>query len=74
MRSRRPRAGWHTVAGSVVAAYLLAAAVVVGAHRLVAVPQWLALHLLVLGAGSTPCGKALRTSVNAGRDHRPCRG
>jgi nitrite reductase (NO-forming) len=36
----------------VVAAYLLAAAVVVAAHRLVPVPQWLALHLLVLGAAT----------------------
>jgi nitrite reductase (NO-forming) len=36
----------------VVAAYLLAAAVVVAAHRLMPVPQWLALHLLVLGAAT----------------------
>jgi nitrite reductase (NO-forming) len=35
-----------------VAAYLLAAAVVVAAHRVVPVPEWLALHLLVLGAAT----------------------
>jgi nitrite reductase (NO-forming) len=35
-----------------VTAYLLAAAVVVIAHDLVAVPEWLALHLLVLGAAT----------------------
>jgi nitrite reductase (NO-forming) len=49
---RRPRAAWHTAAGTVVAVYLLAAAVVVPAHRLVPVPRWLALHLLVLGAAT----------------------
>ena len=52
MGARRPRAAWHTAAGTVVAAYLLAAAVVVAAHRLVPVPEWLALHLLVLGAAT----------------------
>jgi nitrite reductase (NO-forming) len=36
----------------VVAIYLLAAAVVVAAHRAVPGPQWLALHLLVLGAAT----------------------
>jgi nitrite reductase (NO-forming) len=35
-----------------VVAYLLAAAAVVIAHRLVPVPWWLALHLLVLGAAT----------------------
>ncbi|HVB45239.1 MAG TPA: hypothetical protein VNF47_21395 [Streptosporangiaceae bacterium] len=35
-----------------MAAYLLAAAVVVAAHRVVPVPEWLALHLLVLGAAT----------------------
>jgi nitrite reductase (NO-forming) len=35
-----------------VAAYLLASAVVVAAHRVVPVPEWLALHLLVLGAAT----------------------
>jgi 2-hydroxychromene-2-carboxylate isomerase len=52
MGARRPRAAWHTAAGTVVAAYLLAAAVVVAAHRVVPVPRWLALHLLVLGAAT----------------------
>ena len=33
-----------------VSGYLLTAAVIVAAHDVVAVPQWLALHLLVLGA------------------------
>jgi nitrite reductase (NO-forming) len=49
---RRPRAAWHTGAGAVVAVYLLAAAVVVAAHGLVPMPEWLALHLLVLGAAT----------------------
>jgi nitrite reductase (NO-forming) len=35
-----------------VAVYLLAAVAVVAAHRLVPVPEWLALHLLVLGAAT----------------------
>jgi nitrite reductase (NO-forming) len=35
-----------------VVGYLLSAAVVLVAHRLVPVPQWLALHLLVLGAAT----------------------
>lgn len=52
MGMRRPRAAWHTAAGAVVATYLLAAAVVVAAHGLVPVPEWLALHLLVLGAAT----------------------
>lgn len=49
---QRSRLARHTTAGAVVAGYLLAAAVVVGAHRLVPVPEWLALHLLVLGAAT----------------------
>lgn len=49
---RRPRVIRHTVAGSVVAAYSLAAAVVVVAHRALPMPWWLALHLLVLGAAT----------------------
>jgi nitrite reductase (NO-forming) len=52
MGTRRPRIVWHAAAGAVVAAYLLAAAVVVAAHRVMPVPQWLALHLLVLGAAT----------------------
>lgn len=40
------------MAGALVAGYLLAAAGVVAAHRLVPVPAWLALHLLVLGAAT----------------------
>jgi nitrite reductase (NO-forming) len=35
-----------------IAGYLVAAVCVVAAHRLVAIPQWLALHLLLLGAAS----------------------
>lgn len=35
-----------------MAAYLLASAAVVTAHQLVPVPEWLALHLLVLGAAT----------------------
>lgn len=49
---RRTRIAWHTTAGALVAGYLLAAAVVVAAHRLVPVPEWLALHLLGLGAAT----------------------
>ncbi len=52
MRAWRPRVVRHAVAGWVVAAYLLAAAVVVAAHQLAPVPEWLALHLLVLGAAT----------------------
>lgn len=52
MRTRRPRAAWHAATGAVVAAYLLAAVIVVAAHRLVPAPEWLALHLLVLGAAT----------------------
>ncbi|UXY25322.1 multicopper oxidase domain-containing protein [Streptomyces sp. HUAS TT20] len=47
--SRRRR---HAVAAGLIAGYLAAAVCAVAAHRLVAVPQWLALHLLVLGAAS----------------------
>ncbi len=47
--SRRRR---HLVAASLIAGYLLVAAAVVVAHRLVSLPEWLALHLLVLGAAS----------------------
>jgi len=52
MGAQPPRIAWHTAAGAVVAAYLLAAAVVVVAHRVMPVPEWLALHLLVLGAAT----------------------
>jgi nitrite reductase (NO-forming) len=37
---------------ALVAAYLLAAAVVVAAHPAAPVPEWLALHLLVLSAAT----------------------
>lgn len=47
--SRRRR---HAVAAGLISGYLAAAVGVVAAHRLVPVPQWLALHLLVLGAAS----------------------
>ncbi len=49
---RRPRVTRHAAAGALVATYLLAAAVVIAARRLMPVPQWLALHLLVLGAAT----------------------
>lgn len=52
MSTRRPRVIWHTATGAIVAAYLLAAVVVVLAHGIVPVPAWLALHLLVLGAAT----------------------
>lgn len=52
MSNRRPRVIWHTTAGAIVAAYLLAAVVVVLANGIVPVPAWLALHLLVLGAAT----------------------
>lgn len=52
MSARRPRVIWHTTAGAIVAAYLLAAVVVVLAHGIVPGPAWLALHLLVLGAAT----------------------
>lgn len=50
--SSRPRTVWHTATGAVVVGYLLAAVVVLVANRLVPVPRWLALHLLVLGAAT----------------------
>lgn len=50
--TRRPRAAWHTAAAMIVVTYLLAAAAVVAGHRLVPMPEWLALHLLVLGAAT----------------------
>lgn len=50
--SQQPRIARHMTAGALVAGYLLAAAVVVVAHQLVPVPEWLALHLLVLGAAT----------------------
>ncbi|MGE5293018.1 MAG: hypothetical protein ACM3ML_38715 [Micromonosporaceae bacterium] len=52
MGTRRPRIVWHATAGAVVACYLLAAAVVAAAHAVIPVPEWLALHLLVLGAAT----------------------
>jgi nitrite reductase (NO-forming) len=52
MGNRRSRVAWHTATGAIVAAYILAAAVVAAAHRVVPVPEWLALHLLVLGAAT----------------------
>lgn len=52
MSAARPRAVWHAATGAVVVGYLLAAVVVLVAHRLVPVPRWLALHLLVLGAAT----------------------
>lgn len=52
MCARRPRVLRHAVAGTVVAAYLLAAVVVVATHQVAQVPEWLALHLLVLGAAT----------------------
>ena len=52
MGTKRPRVVWHITAGAVVVTYLLAAAIVVAAHRVVPVPEWLALHLLVLGAAT----------------------
>jgi nitrite reductase (NO-forming) len=48
----RPRRRRHMVAAAVVAGYLAAAVVVIAAHRVFPVPQWLALHLLVLGAAT----------------------
>lgn len=47
--SRRRR---HAVAAGLIAGYLVAAVVVVAANQRVSMPQWLALHLLVLGAAS----------------------
>lgn len=46
-RRRRP-----TLAAALVAAYLMAVAVAVPVHGVLAMPKWLALHLLVLGAAS----------------------
>jgi nitrite reductase (NO-forming) len=51
-RPGRPRAEWHTLAGLVVTGYLVAAAIVIAAHAIVPMPEWLALHLLVLGAAT----------------------
>lgn len=52
MSPRRPRIVRHTAAGAVVAGYLLASAVVIVAHAVAPMPEWLALHLLVLGAAT----------------------
>ncbi|MGH6654972.1 MAG: multicopper oxidase domain-containing protein [Actinocrinis sp.] len=48
----RPRRRRHVAAAAVVAAYLVAALAAITAHRLLPVPMWLALHLLVLGAAT----------------------
>ncbi len=48
----RPRRRRHMVAAAVVATYLVAAVVAIAAHRVLPVPQWLALHLLLLGAAT----------------------
>jgi nitrite reductase (NO-forming) len=45
-----PRRRRHAIAASLIAGYLVAAVGAVAAHRVLAVPEWLALHLLVLGA------------------------
>ncbi|HEU5428995.1 MAG TPA: hypothetical protein VFU74_19090 [Actinocrinis sp.] len=50
--SPRPRRRRHMVAAALVAAYLIAAVVAIAAHRVFPVAQWLALHLLVLGAAT----------------------
>lgn len=39
MGSQRPRAAWHTAAGTVVAAYLLAAAAVAADHTTAPMPE-----------------------------------
>ncbi|MHB1431790.1 MAG: hypothetical protein ACYCVZ_06720 [Streptosporangiaceae bacterium] len=48
----QPRAAWHTLAGLIVTGYLVAAAIVIAAHAVMPMPEWLALHLLVLGAAT----------------------
>lgn len=50
--AHRPRMRRHTMAGAIVAGYLLAAAVAALAHGTWGLPLWLALHLLVLGAAT----------------------
>ncbi len=50
--SPRPRRRRHMVAAALVAAYLFGAAVVIAAQHAVPVPQWLALHLLLLGGAT----------------------
>lgn len=50
--SPRPRRRRHVVGALLVAAYLLAAVVVIAARHAFPVPQWLALHLLLLGAAT----------------------
>lgn len=47
-----PRRRRHVVAAVLVAGYLVAAVVVIAAQHALPVPQWLALHLLVLGAAT----------------------
>ncbi|WP_169515216.1 hypothetical protein [Amycolatopsis benzoatilytica] len=47
-----PRRRRHALAASLVAGYLIAAGGAVIAHGVLAMPEWLALHLLVLGAAS----------------------
>ncbi|NKQ52436.1 multicopper oxidase domain-containing protein [Amycolatopsis sp. K13G38] len=51
--SASPRRRRHAVAAGLIAGYLVAAVGVIAAHGLVAMPEWLALHLLVLGAASS---------------------
>ncbi|TVT49488.1 hypothetical protein FNH05_16835 [Amycolatopsis rhizosphaerae] len=48
-----PRKRRHAVTAGIVAAYLVAAAVLGSMPGLVAMPSWLALHLLALGAATT---------------------
>lgn len=47
-----PRRRLHRLAAALISGYLLAAAVIVAVHGFVTMPQWLALHLLVLGAAT----------------------
>lgn len=47
-----PRRQVHRFAAIMISGYLAASAAVVAGHDFVALPQWLALHLLVLGAAT----------------------
>src|SRR5690554_8171045 len=47
------RRAWYTIMNSLIALWMVAAAVVVVVHRFVPAGGWLMLHLLLLGAVST---------------------
>lgn len=72
--TRFSRAGWHLRANGAMFFWLVAVAFVVAAHRLLPLPTWLMVHLLLLGAvgnavmvWSSHFSEALLRGANAGR-------